>query len=506
MESWLQQFFDWLPGGWTYYLLIGVIAFFESLVGIGLIVPGSVLIVFCGFLAAHGKGDIQVIMAAGAAGAVIGDLLSYWAGARFGPRLSSLKPLARRQDLFRRAELFFAAHGGKSVFLGRFFGPLRGVIPFVAGSALMPPAGFFGYALVSGILWGFAYPGLGFAGGTSWQKVQQLSGRISLLIAALVVLLILNSLFWGKLAPRIGRTFISLWHRLTTRWDRFLRTPSVAGFARRHPVFWKFMADRFSMHRGSGLYLTVGFLTSALFAMLFISLVIWLHLQETLFRLDQWAYLAVQSLRHPVTDIVFLTLTYLGSAPVVLMLGGLTLLWLLLSNRAFSAAILVAGTAGGELLVFLLKNLVQRPRPTSFFPSLEVLSSSFPSAHAFVALVFYGLVIYMLIDTVQNWQDRFALILAGSFLTLVIGFSRIYLGVHWLTDVLGGFALAALWLTFLITASELRRRYAGEFPWRHGWNPLSLSPTRRAMILTFAALLVMGAVITYLAWKVSETL
>ncbi|BCR04628.1 hypothetical protein DESUT3_16970 [Desulfuromonas versatilis] len=502
MESWLQQFFDWLPSGGSYYLLIGVVAFLESLVGVGLLVPGGVLTVFCGFLAAHGKGDIQMVMAAAGAGAIVGDLGCYWAGARFGPRLSKLAPLAKRQSLIRRAELFFAAHGGKSVFLGRFFGPLRGVIPFVAGSAMMSPLAFFCYALISGVLWGFAYPGLGFAGGTSWQKVQQLTGRVSLLIAALVVLLVLNSLFWAKLAPRIGHTLARIWNRVRTGWHRLLRKPLVARFISRHPVLWSFLADRFSLHRGSGLYLTAGFLTSALFALLFVGLVFGLHLQQTLQSLDQWTYLAVQSLRHPATDVVFLTLTFLGSAPVVLMLGGLVMLWLLLNNRDFSAVILVAGTAGGELLVFLLKNLFQRPRPTPILPALEVISSSFPSAHAFVALVFYGLVVYMLIDTVHNWQNRFALVLAGSFLTLLIGFSRIYLGVHWLTDVLGGFALAAVWLTFLITASELRRRYAGEFPWRHGWSPLSFSPTHRAMILTAAALLVLGSVIAYLAWKI----
>ncbi len=506
MDSWLQNLFGWLPGGWLYYTLIGLIAYWESIVGVGLILPGSVLVVFSGFLTVHGKGEILPVMTFGALGAILGDLTSYWLGARFGPGLRQIGPLARRAELFRKAQVFFAAHGGKSIFFGRFLGPLRGFIPFVAGGSLMRPGQFTAYVLISGVLWGLAYPGLGYLGGTSWQRVQQLSGRMSQLFAALLVLLLLNSLFWSKLAPRIGRRLGGLWRRLGDTWDRFLQTPAIDAWIQRHPRLWQFLADRFSLQHGAGLYLTVGFLVSALFATLFLGLVAGLHLQEPLLRMDQGAYQAVQALRHPVTDAFFLTVTYLGSGPVVLMLAGLALTWLILNNRDFSAAILVIGTACGELLVFLLKGIFQRPRPVSFFPDLQVISASFPSAHAFVALVFYGLLVYMLLDTIANWQTRFALVLAGSFIALLIGFSRVYLGVHWLSDVLAGYALAALWLTFLITASEMRRRNAGEFPWRPGWSPLRLSVTVRATIQIFASLTVLGGVVFYLIRKVGQIL
>jgi undecaprenyl-diphosphatase len=158
-----------------------------------------------------------------------------------------------------------------------------------------------------------------------------------------------------------------------------------------------------------------------------------------------------------------------------------------LRNRDFSALILLCGVGGGELLVFLLKLIYARPRPEPFIAALHVTSASLPSGHAFAALVLSGLSAYFLVGEVRLWRNRLGLIISASLLTTLIGFSRIYLGLHWASDVLAGFAMAALWLTFLITASEIRRRYGGEFPWRSGFEPLHIPSTTRRLILSLAA-------------------
>lgn len=504
MESWLQQIFGWLPSGWVYYSLIGLISFFESLALVGIFVPGSVLIVFAGFLAAHGKGDYLLLMYVATLGSIIGDLLSYLLGARLGDTLLARPFVQKRRDLLRKSEIFFNAHGGKSVFIGRFAGFLRPFIPFVAGCSRMRPLPFILYALVSGILWGIAYPGLGYFFGASWKLVQVWTGRFSLLVAALALLFLLNALFWKWCVPRLFRVLAWCWAKLGILWQRFLQTPVMTGFAARFPRLWSFLAARFTLQRGSGLYLTVGFGLSILFAVLFIWVLTAIHLDETLWRLDQRVYELAPILHHPAADTFLLLVTYLGSMPVILILGSLALLWLLLSDRDFSAAILAAGTLGGELLVFVLKVLFQRHRPEPYFPHLETISASFPSAHAFQALVFYGLVTYMLLGTVRNWRSRLALILSGSFLALLIGFSRLYLGVHWFSDILGGFALAAVWLTFLIAASEIRRRYGGEFPWRRGLRPLNLAPVLRRMILFLATAAALWGTATYMSRQLPE--
>lgn len=202
MELWLQDMFNLLPGGMIFVSAVFVIAFLEALVGVGLIMPGSVLTVFSGWLAFQGKASIAAIMAAAALGALFGDLLSYWLGARFGGHLWRWSLLRKRQDLIRLTELFFLEHGGKSIFFGRFLGPIRGLVPFVAGASHMRPALFSSYAIVSAVLWGISYPGLGYLGGTSWQQAETLAGRLGLLIMLALIVALLFACLRHKFLPR----------------------------------------------------------------------------------------------------------------------------------------------------------------------------------------------------------------------------------------------------------------------------------------------------------------
>jgi undecaprenyl-diphosphatase len=272
----------------------------------------------------------------------------------------------------------------------------------------------------------------------------------------------------------------------------------VAAFRNRHPRLWSALAERFTLRKGSGLYLTAGFAFSALFAALFLWLVGAVQLYGPLLRLDRKIYALLREAHHPLADTIFSVIAHFGSLPVIAMVGFLLLLWLILNNRDFSAVIVIVGAAGGKLLVVVLTALFGYSRPETAVSALESFSVGFPNAHAFLSLVFYGLLVYMLLDTVSNWKSRFNLILGGSFITLLIGFSHIYLGIDWFSSVLGGFVLAALWLTFLITASEMRRRYAGEFPWRAGWQPLHLSAPVKTVIMTLAAAVTFGGIATYL--------
>lgn len=495
MEAWLQEIFAWLPEGWPYYALLGAIALLESVVGIGLLVPGSVLIVFAGFLAFHGKGDFAPLFGAVTTGALAGDLLSFWLGARMGLSLLQHRLFRRRADLLRHAELFFAAHGGKSVFFGRFLGPLRGFIPFVAGGARMRPGLFIAYTLVSALLWGATYPTLGYLGGASWQQVRQWSGRFGLLMSLLLLLVVLNGLFWKKLAPRLSGWLGHGWAGLKRGWGRLLQRPPLREWIGRHPRLWGFFAARFTLHRGSGLYLTVGFAVSALFAALFL----WMAGDIGLFHhLDRQIYERLSEVRHPAADTLLVGIAALSDGVTLLLLGVFVLLWLVLHNRDFSALILLIGLTGGEALLFLIHLFFRPPPPPPLFPDLPAAFTGFPSGHAFTISLFCGLVVYFILGTVNQWRRRLTLVIAGSSLAVLVGFSRIYLGLQWPTSVLAGFALAALWLTFLITAAELRRRYAGEFPWRIGWQPVRLTPLQRTLLLTAAALATAGGIIHHL--------
>lgn len=204
LSQWLQQILEVLPGGLTYLLVLALIAFFESLPVVGLAMPGSTLVVLAGFLAYHGKGHMGGIILVTTCGALIGDLLSFWLGARFGQPLLTRKSFKKHRQLINQAELFFTRHGGKSIFFARFIGPIRGITPFIAGMARMPGKGMILYATISAILWGLTYPGLGYLGGASWQQAQSWTTRFALLITLGLILTVLHSWLRRSLSSNSG--------------------------------------------------------------------------------------------------------------------------------------------------------------------------------------------------------------------------------------------------------------------------------------------------------------
>lgn len=172
METWLQQTLMAVTHSPSYYFLIAAIACAEGIALVGLVVPGSVLCISIGLLAANGHGNFWISCLAACSGAIIGDLISYIIGSRGGHHLVNRLNSPRTIKIVRRAELFFAAHGGKSLLFARFFGPIRGFVPFIAGALRYSPRNTLIFSTISGLLWGLSYPALGYYGGLTWQQLQ----------------------------------------------------------------------------------------------------------------------------------------------------------------------------------------------------------------------------------------------------------------------------------------------------------------------------------------------
>lgn len=192
MEDWLQHIMTLLPSGGRYFSLLFLVAFAESLPLFGLLVPGSTLIVLAGFLVVAGKGTFTALFIAATCGALLGDLLSLWLGQRYGSRFLRLRVVRRRRKLIQTTTRFFVDHGGKSLFFARFLGPIRGIVPFVAGLTGIPWRSAHVYILVSSLLWGLSYPGLGYLGGSSLKQAQGLGLRFGLGILALLIVVLVH--------------------------------------------------------------------------------------------------------------------------------------------------------------------------------------------------------------------------------------------------------------------------------------------------------------------------
>jgi membrane protein DedA with SNARE-associated domain len=138
-----------------------VTAFGESFAFLSLLFPGTTLLIAAGTLMSGGTLPYAPVLIGAVGGATLGDSVSYWIGRRFGGGIARLWPFSRNPEMLPSGIRFFARHGGKSVFIGRFFGPMRAVIPLAAGMMRMPRAWFWFANVASALVWA---PMLLFAG------------------------------------------------------------------------------------------------------------------------------------------------------------------------------------------------------------------------------------------------------------------------------------------------------------------------------------------------------
>ena len=152
--GWTQELLAWLNAhpAWG-FTIVFLVALFESLVLIGILLPGIVILFGVGTLIGLGIMELIPIWLAATSGAFLGDFLSYLLGHRFRGHLLDVWPFSRYPALMERGTLFFHSHGAKSVVAGRFIGPLRPIIPAVAGMMGMKPGRFIAGDIPACVTW-----------------------------------------------------------------------------------------------------------------------------------------------------------------------------------------------------------------------------------------------------------------------------------------------------------------------------------------------------------------
>lgn len=186
---------------------------------------------------------------------------------------------------------------------------------------------------------------------------------------------------------------------------------------------------------------------------LFLCVILFLAILEDVFEyetlaLDTSVYtIVVEKMRNPILTDILKIITNLGNAFVLITITILSLI--ILKNKKIGLCITL-NLALSTLLNVLLKNIIQRPRPEGY-RLIEETGFSFPSGHSMVNTAFYGLLIYLIIKNVKNKKLKYALSILISILILAIGFSRIYLGVHYTSDVLAGFLISVAYLIVFTT-------------------------------------------------------
>ena len=175
-----------------------VTAFGESFAFVSLAFPGTTVLIAAGTLMAAGTLPYGSVLIGAVLGAVLGDSVSYWIGRRFGPDIARLWPFSRNPEVLPRGIRFFERHGGKSVFIGRFFGPIRAIIPLAAGIMQMPRGRFWFANVTSALVWAPMLLLVGDAVGEAGERALG-TGNTVLLVFGALTLFGLAAVVWAVL-------------------------------------------------------------------------------------------------------------------------------------------------------------------------------------------------------------------------------------------------------------------------------------------------------------------
>src|SRR5438477_3979595 len=221
-----------------------------------------------------------------------------------------------------------------------------------------------------------------------------------------------------------------------------------------------FVARRFSHGEYLGLHLTIGLLSSLCMLLLFAVIAHSVQRGQYLIPFDRALGLRLQEDRQasPGARAASIAVTELGSVPALTGLTLLVALVLLLRRRLLLALIWLIAPLGGGVLDLGLKGLFERERPPFRDRFIDETTKSFPSGHSMGSLICYGLLAYVLVLVFPRPSMRFVAVSGLTSLVLAIGFTRIYLGAHYLSDVVGGYAVGGVWLAACMTALETMRR------------------------------------------------
>jgi membrane protein DedA with SNARE-associated domain/membrane-associated phospholipid phosphatase len=428
-------------GDWT-YLLVGVFAFAEVGAFVGLLVPGETVMLLGGAVAGQGAVDVYLLIAIAWFAAWAGDSTSFFVGRRLGRDflLRHGPRFGLSHERFERVEDYFGRHGGKTIFLGRFVSLMRAFAPFIAGSSGMRYRAFVPYSILGCGLFVTAHILVGYFFSRSIDTAAKYAGKGAFLLGTLIVVVAGTIFLVRHFRVEENRRAAVRWMegRAATRW--------IVLLGRRFRPQLRFLWNRVTPGGTFGLEFTtlMATLAVALFVLIAYAVVVGRAPGPT--PGDMTAMDVADSIRTAwLTDFVKV-FTWLGSAAVTWPLAALCAVALAARRRWAELGVLVAGMLIVIFDVHWIKAVVDRPRPSGGL--VPAGGSSFPSGHAAYATLYVWIAVTIVLRLRVGMARGAAVIGAGIALTALVGLSRVYLGVHYLSDVSAGWALGAAAFSF----------------------------------------------------------
>lgn len=428
--QWLNANPEW--AGFVTFLVSAA----ESVAIIGTIVPGSITMTAIGALAGAGVIPLWQTLFWAMLGAVFGDGISYWLGHYFKDTLRFVWPFRTNPGLLEKGEVFVHKYGVMSIFIGRFVGPVRAIVPLVAGMLGMKPLQFTLANIASAIGWAPIYmlPGI-VLGAASLELPPDIAMHVILVLLLITLFIILCLWLIYKILQLISQQtenmLVRFWNVL--KQSRYFHIATI--ILKHHDP---------KQHHGQLTLIFYFLLTTSLL----ISLLIYIKwVGPSVIAINDVLFHLFRGMRTPTLDNIMLMITFLGQRQVILPVVFALMIWLFIKKRPRAAIHALALGLFAMMGISFIKHFMQVSRPWGIFQSPQ--GFSMPSGHAVLATTIY-MGIAFIIATPLPKSKRWLIYIPAAMISFLVGISRVYLGAHWFTDVLASWLLSAALLILII--------------------------------------------------------
>lgn len=422
--DYVQPLTTWIQENPSWSLLITfAISLTESLAIIGSIIPGSVTMTAIGMLAGSGIMRIDLTLLAAMLGAIAGDSLSYFLGYIYSDRLNEIWPFKKYPVLLTYGKKFFEQHGGKSVLIGRFIGPLRSIIPIIAGISHMKQWRFLIANVISAIGWSILYvvPGI-LIGAASHELSAESTTRLFILILLGLGGIWIITQFIKWLLIRLNSFFKEYLHLIALNLKSH---PFLGG------VLNVFIPNYEQNYAGTMALLFVAIIAAIGF------IIISVFTAETQFfsNINLHVHFFIHSFQTSILLTFFIACAQLINLYTIASISLVCCIWFIIFKQHktlmfFTSVLLISGLSG-----LILSYLIISPRPSGILVNMP--GSSYPDINLMIATGLYGffLLVFKSHYDVLTYVLRIVLLLILG----INGLGAIYLGDYWISDVLGAY-------------------------------------------------------------------
>ncbi|AEA33167.1 LssY C-terminal domain-containing protein [Hippea maritima] len=430
------------------YWIAALATLLETILVIGLFIPGSTIVLIFGALSAAGYYNFLYLMAFTVSSAVLGDYINYKLGKKYGKSWIVKEKWFLKKSHLEKGKRFFDSYGARSLSIGRLIPGLKETFPFIAGSMDTKLTKFLFWDVIGAIAWSFEFLSAGYLFGSSINLAKAWLGRITIVIAIIFFIfavLYAFKFFFVKYGSYILALQKSIWNYLKTNSD-------ILRLIDKYPKLFGFLNSRLTLERFNGLPLTILSLSFVYLFSLFIETTSEIIHKNMLYKFDIMFSNLIYHFRNVSVVKIMLFITMFGNKKTIIVITAMSIILFLIYRKRKCIFPLFVSIVGSTATTWSIKFILHRPRPLEAYYS--AVGYSFPSGHATISAAFYGFLTYFYITQAKKLKSKFNIAMAGLAVVILIGASRIYLDVHYFSDVWAGYLIGSCWLIIAIGICE----------------------------------------------------